>query len=203
MKITAIKQQIKNPERVSIFVDEKYTFSLSLDELVKEKLKKGQELSEADLKRLKKISEDGKLRSRSLEWLLGRPHSTREFKDYLRRKKTEAELVDQLITEFSQKGYLDDAKFAAWFIEMRQRRSKSPRAIRSELLGKGIAGEALAEAMQSDDINEEAALKELITKKQKQPRYKDDNLKLAKYLTSQGFSYDIVKKHLAKDITQD
>jgi hypothetical protein len=33
MKITAIKQQVKNPERVSIFVDGKYEFSLSLDEL--------------------------------------------------------------------------------------------------------------------------------------------------------------------------
>ena len=34
MKITAIKAQVKNPERVSIFVDDKYSFSLSLDELV-------------------------------------------------------------------------------------------------------------------------------------------------------------------------
>jgi hypothetical protein len=33
MKITAIKQQVKNPERVSVFIDEKYEFSLSLDEL--------------------------------------------------------------------------------------------------------------------------------------------------------------------------
>ena len=50
MKITALKQQIKNPERVSIFVDEKYAFSLSLDELVKYKLKNGDELSEVDRK---------------------------------------------------------------------------------------------------------------------------------------------------------
>ena len=78
MKITAIKAQVKNPERVSIFVDDKYSFSLSLDELVKYKIKNGAELDKADIKKYKKLSDDGKLRARSLEWLLNRPHSIRE-----------------------------------------------------------------------------------------------------------------------------
>lgn len=73
MKITALKQQVKNPERVSVFVDEKYEFSLSLDEVVKHKIKNGDELDKADVKKFKKISEDGKLRARALEWLLNRP----------------------------------------------------------------------------------------------------------------------------------
>ena len=46
MKITTIKQQVKNPERASIFVDGKYSFSLSLNELVAEKLKIGQEIDD-------------------------------------------------------------------------------------------------------------------------------------------------------------
>ncbi|MEX1995188.1 MAG: hypothetical protein WD887_00210, partial [Candidatus Saccharimonadales bacterium] len=91
MKITSLKQQIKNPERVSIFVDNKYSFSLSLDELVAQKLKKDTQLDEARLKTLKKLSADGKSRARALNWLLIRPHSTRELQDYLRRKKTDPE----------------------------------------------------------------------------------------------------------------
>ncbi|MBX4199353.1 RecX family transcriptional regulator [Candidatus Saccharibacteria bacterium] len=203
MKITSLKQQIKNPERVSIFVDGKYSFSLSLDELVKHKLAKEQELSEAQVKKFKKISEDGKLRARSLEWLLNRPHSTREFKDYLYRKKADPELSEQLIKEFSAKKYLDDAKFAAWFIELKGRKNRSRRAIRAELLKKGITGEVLDEALAEGEIDEQAALKEIIAKKQKHSRYQNDPLKLAKYLTSQGFSYDLVKKLLAKNTPED
>jgi regulatory protein len=199
MKITSIKQQLKNPERVSIFVDEGYSFSLSLDELIKHKLAKGQELSQGDEKKFKKISEDGKLRARSLEWLLNRPHSTREFKDYLYKKKADPELSESLIREFTKKGYLDDAKFASWFIELKARKNKSTRAIRSELFSKGISGEAADVALQAEAIDEEVALSELINKKSQLSRYKNDPLKLAKYLTSQGFSYDLVKKHLAKD----
>jgi regulatory protein len=113
VKITSIKQQVKNPERVSVFVDDKYAFSLSLDELIKYKLKNDDELDKADIKKFKKISADGKLRARALEWLVNRPHSDREFKDYLYRKKVEPEQIESLVNEFTDKGYLDNAKFAA------------------------------------------------------------------------------------------
>src|SRR3989338_1711055 len=131
MKITVIKAQVKNPERVSVFVDDRYSFSLSLDELVSQKLKKDEELSQADVKRFKKLSDDGKLRARSLEWLLNRPHSIREFKDYLYRKKADLDITESLITEFLSRKYLDEEKFAKWFTELQKRRGKSNRAIRA------------------------------------------------------------------------
>lgn len=200
MKITALKQQVKNPDRVSIFVDDKYEFSLSLDEVVKYKVSNGQELDKLDLKKFKKISEDGKLRARSLEWLLNRPHSTKEFKDYLYRKKADPGLSQALQEEFSNKGYLDDAKFASWFIDVQSRKNKSRRAIRMELLKKGVSGEQLDTAMENEEIDEDQALREIVAKKRKLSRYQNDDLKLARYLTSQGFSYDKVREALKEEI---
>jgi regulatory protein len=196
MKITAIKQQVKNPERVSIFVDSKYEFSLSLDELVKYKLKNNDELDKADVKKYKKISADGKLRARALEWLMNRPHSEREFRDYLYRKKTEPEQTDSLVDEFTQKGYLDNAKFALWFTELQARRGKSDRAIRAELFRKGIGREVVDESIPKSAGEETARLKSMIEKKRRLSRYKNDPQKLAKYLTSQGFSWQDVKDQL-------
>lgn len=196
MKITAIKQQVKKLERVSVFVDEKYEFSLSLDELVKYKVKTGDELEKSDLKKFKKISEDGKLRARSLEWLLNRPHSTREFKDYLYRKKADPDLGAKLISEFSEKGYLDDTKFAAWFIDLETRRHKSRRAIRAELMEKGIGGEDLDTALEASEIDEAQAVKELIAKKQKTSRYRNEPQKLTQYLARQGFNWQTIRENL-------
>jgi regulatory protein len=196
MKITALKQQVKNPERVSIFIDEKYDFSLSLDELVKYKLRKDQELSAGEIKKFKKISADGKLRARALEWLLIRPHSEREFKDYLYRKKAEPDQIESLVTEFTAKKYLDDAKFALWFVDLQARRGKSTRAIRSELYKKGISGEVAGDSLAGDSDNEVERLKSVIEKKQNLSRYKNDKVKFIKYLTSQGFNYSDVKREL-------
>jgi len=196
MKITSIKQQVKNPERVSIFVDGKYEFSLSLDELVKYKLKNDAELDKADIKKFKKISADGKLRARALEWLINRPHSEREFRDYLYKKKVEPEQIESLVGEMTEKGYLDNAKFVAWFTELQARRGKSDRAIRAELFKKGIGREEAEEAVPRNAGDEIERLKAMVEKKQKLSRYKDDPQKLAKYLTSQGFSWQDIKQQL-------
>jgi regulatory protein len=197
MKITAIKQQVKNPERVSIFVDGKYEFSLSLDELVKYKLKNNDELGQDDVKKFKKISADGKLRMRSLEWLINRPHSEREFRDYLYRKKVEPEQIDALVNEFTAKGYLDNAKFAVWFTELQARRGKSDRAIQAELFKKGIGREIADEVLQDGAGDEVNRLRKIIEKKSKLSRYKNDPQKLMQYLVGQGFSWQLVKEELA------
>lgn len=196
MKITAIKQQVKNPQRVSIFVDGKYEFSLSLDELLKEKLANSQELEKTDVKRLKKISADGKLRARALEWLLNRPHSEREFRDYLYRKKAEPEQIDGFVDEFTAKGYLDNSKFAQWFTELQGRRGKSNRAIRSELFKKGIDRELADETLQAGAGDETERLGTMIAKKRKLNRYKKDPQKLMQYLAGQGFGWSDINEAL-------
>ena len=203
MKITTIKQQVKNPERVSVFVDGRYEFSLSLDELLQQKLKNGYELDKADIRRLKKISVDGKLRIRAMEWLLNRPHSTREFRNYLYRKKAEPELIETFIKDFSSRGYLDDRNFGVWFIELQKRRAKSDRALRVELFKKGLSRELVDELLSAEPDDEAERLKLMIEKKAKLLRYRNDPQKLAKYLTSQGFNWQLVKQQLADKEPED
>jgi len=197
MKITSIKQQVKNAERASLFVDGKYSFSLSLNELVVEKLKINQEIDEAELKRLKKLSEDGKLKARALEWAMNRPRSTREFKDYLYRKKAEPEQTDALIQEFTDRGYLSDQNFSNWLIDMRRRGGKSERAIKNELMKKGVPREIIAEVLAHQDGDELERLKTLVEKKRNLSRYKNDEVKFKQFLLRQGFNYDDIKTVLA------
>lgn len=196
MKITTIKRQVKNPQRVSVFVDGRYEFSLTLDELLQQKLKNGYELEKADVKRLKKISADGKMRLRAIEWLLNRPHSTREFRDYLYRKKAEPELTELFIKDFTERGYLNDRKFGVWFIELQKRRAKSDRALRAELFKKGLSRELTEELLAAEPDDEAERLKQMIAKKRKLPRYRDDPQKLKQYLARQGFSYDLINDTL-------
>ena len=199
MKISSLRQQIKNPGRVSVFVGNKYSFSLSLDELVKYKLKNGDQLTAADIKKFKKISADGKLRARALEWLLNRPHSVKEFRDYLYRKKVDELLGKSLTTEFTERGYLDDFKFAQWFAELQLRRGRSNRAIASEFFKKGIDREITDNILESEADSELDRLKQIVAKKELIPRYKNDKQKLAKYLISQGFNFSAIKEVLEID----
>lgn len=197
MKITNIKAQVKNHDRVSIFVDGKYSFSLSLNELVAEKITNNQEVTEADIKKLKKLSEDGKLKARALEWALNRPRSKREFNDYLYRKKADKDFIESLIIEFEGRGYLSDENYSSWLIDLRRRKGKSERAIKSELFSKGVARE-IVDSVTENGNNENERLKILIEKKSKLSRYKTDKQKLTQYLVAQGFKYSDIKTELEK-----
>ncbi|CAN5422000.1 RecX family transcriptional regulator [soil metagenome] len=197
MKITSIKQQIKNPERASLFVDGKYSFSLSLNELIAERLKINQDLDDAELKRLIKLSVDGKLKARALEWVMNRPRSLRELKDYLYRKKAEPEQIESLLSQFEARGFISDKAFAEWLIDMRSRGGKSTRAISNELMKKGVSREMIQETLKKDYEQERAMLKTLVDKRRQLSRYKNDEIKLKQYLLRRGFSYDDIKSVLS------
>lgn len=201
MQITAIKQQVKNPERASIFVDGKYSFSLSLNQLVAERLKLRLEVSKLELERLKKLSTEDKLKMRALAWVLSRPHSEKEFRDYLHRKKADPELIDGWVEEFTSRAYLNDQTFADWWVETR-RSSKlaSNKKLSYELRQKGIDRAVIEQSLGSANPDEELkALKSLVIKKRRLSRYVADPQKLKKYLMSQGYSYTLVSRVLLDD----
>jgi len=197
MKITAIKAQVKNPERVSIYVDGKYSFSLTQSQLLEHRLHSGLELSEADLAKLKYASDYGKLLERTLNYIMIRPRSTREVRDYLWRKKAEPELADAVQHWMQDRGYLNDTSFAQSWVRNRQlTKPVSKRRLVAELRQKGVASESIEQAFMTEEFDENEALREIIAKKRKQARYQDE-VKLMQYLARQGFSYDSIKSALS------
>ena len=117
-KVTDIRQAVKNQNRVNIFVNGKYAFSLDLAQLVDLKLKIGKEITEDELVEYKRLSEFGKLYQRTLEWVLTRPRSVKETEDYLYKKiyekKLEKNYLNNIIEKLKSRNYLDDEKFAEW-----------------------------------------------------------------------------------------
>src|SRR6266498_5520981 len=112
MKITAIKAQVRNPERVSIYVDGKYSFSLTQSQLLEHRLHSGLEVAEEELTKLKYASDYGKILERVMNFIMIRPRSAREVRDYLWRKEAEPELAASVMRYLRDRVYLDDAKFA-------------------------------------------------------------------------------------------
>ena len=102
LKITDIKQGVKNSNRANIFINDKYAFSLDISQVVDFRLKKGEEISAEQLEEYKKASEFGKLYQRTLEWVLTRPRSVRETSDYLFKKTFEKILSDNSYSDLRE-----------------------------------------------------------------------------------------------------
>lgn len=199
--ITDLKQGVKNPNRVNVFVDGKFSFSLDIAQVVDLGVKVGIKLSAEKLDELKKASEFGKLYQRALEWALVRPRSEKEVRDYLYKKVFEKKLdknyIDLIVVRLKEKKYLDDTVFAKYYVENRfVKKGISRRRLSLELMKKGVAKEIIAEVL--DGRNDEEEILKMIAKKR--ARYDDE--KLISYLCRQGFSFELVQ-NLVRDYEKD
>ena len=196
MKITSIKQQIKRAGRYSIFVDEKYSFSLSDDALLASKLVRGQELTADEVEQYKQNSIDDKLYNATLRYLSIRLRSRWELQTYLKRKGASPTLMEDILNKLTKLGYVDDKKFAESFVNDRNLlRPTSRRKLILDLKIKKIPQDIINQAVGSDSAIELENLHKIIERKRRQTKYQD-NLKLMQYLASQGFSYGDIKDAL-------
>jgi len=202
MVVTKITAQQRNQNRVNVFIDTHYALSLTLDQLLAEKLKIGTVLSDADVKKLLKLSEDGKLRARALEWVLLRPRSAKELKTYLMKKQADASLMQSIMDEFARKRYQDDESFARWWVDNRVRKNKSNIAIQSELTQKGIA-RSIADAALSQSGTQKERLRALVIQKKRVAKYKSDPTKFKRFLLGKGFRYSDIDEVLGDAIDAD
>lgn len=208
MKITNLTSQQNDPNRVNVFIDDKYKFSLDVSQVVSLGVKVGREYSEQELAELEQESQFGKLYARALEYCLMRPHSAKEVRDYLwrktratryRSKKTgemkerpgvSQELADRVFERLVERSYIDDRAFARYWVENRKQTSGiSRRKLELELRSKGVSGEIISESLEAVGRDDLAELSKVIAKKRH--RYSDER-KLIQYLVSQGFSYQDV-----------
>jgi regulatory protein len=199
MKITAIKAQVKREGRYSIFVDDKYAFSLSAEGLLDAHLVTGQELSQVDVTDYKRLSQEDKAYNLALAYVARRMRSEGELHDYFRRKQYAPELAEQLLAKLRRLHFVDDVEFAKRWVENRRRlKATSTKKLRLELRQKRVNSDVIQAVLTEDETDEHQLLRDLVEKKRRISRYQDDQ-KLMMYLARQGFTYDDIKAALARD----
>jgi len=193
--ITRLVAGKRNPSRVNVYLDGSFSFTLSAEEVIKRTLKFGLELTDEKVEELQGLGSQEKLFGKIINFLSYRPRSRRELTDrlkkYLKDHPDSDPVIASILARLEKLGYLDDHKFAAWFVESRQTsRPRSTRHLRSELFKKGIDKDIIDQILVGQD-NDEQAIQALIKKKSSLPREK-----LIAYLARRGFSYDLIKKSL-------
>lgn len=218
--VTKMTPGVRDPNRVNIFLDGHFAFSLDLTQVIEAGVKIGYHVTDKRLEELRRMSEFGKLYQRTLEWVLTRPHSVRETRDYLRRrqikrrqlnrqrareeKKPLAELEDDVmqlvIARLIEKKYLNDQKFAEFYVENRYvRRGISHKRLRMELQQKGVSSDLISAAMAKVQRDENEEILKVIAKKRK--KYND--FQLVAYLVRQGFGFQQAKDAVEAAKEQD
>ena len=216
-RVTNMKEAAHGQNRVNIYIDDSFFCSLDISQVVDHSIKIGCELTEEKLADLKRASDFGKFYTQALEYVLMRPHSIKEIRDYLKRKtlnkkirvknritgeyqvKTQkgydSSLIPLVLERLDKHGHLDDHRFAELWVENRSiKKGVSLKKLRIELVKKGVSQDIIEDVLHSKSRDEREELRKVIARKAN--RY-DNQQKLIQYLVRQGFNYSDVLDELA------
>lgn len=200
--VTAIKQQQKRADRYSIFIDGKYSFSLSDTQLVDSGLASGQELSDAKIEEYQAASEYGKALRAAYNLLSYRARSRHELSDRLARKGYDEETVENVINRLIELKLINDEDFAASLLRQPQSKLRSTRRLQQELYKKGIDRQISEQSIQElGSQHDYEAIKERI-EKHLQKKSDPDRARLIAMLSRQGFRVRLILDVLNQEFSE-
>jgi regulatory protein len=189
-RITALKVQKKNPNRVSVYLDGEFAFGVS--RIVAAWLQVGQDLSDEKIVELQQQETQEASLQKAMLLLSYRPRSEAEIRQRLREDGFEPEVIAITVDRLRLNGLLQDENFAQTWIENRGAfRPRSQKMLAFELRRKGIAEEtiqqALAESSSDNDLAYQAAAR--YARKLAGTEWEEFHRRLLAFLGRRGFSY--------------
>lgn len=198
--VTAIQSQVRDPDRVSVFIDGTFAIGIARDVADAFGLHKDQMLDEALLANLMARNFVHKATTTALNLLSYRPRSEGEIRRELQQGKYPDSTIEQVLARLRDWHYVDDADFAQRWIENRSaHRPRASRLLAQELKAKGIQPEITAEAIAEADIDEASDALALARQRSRQLHELDPQVRerrLTGFLARRGYGFDVIRATL-------
>jgi len=191
-----MKSQVRDPERVSVFIDRKFSFGISLEIALSEGVRVGEELDTDRVKALVARDEVGRATGSALNLLARRPRSSQEVRSRLKQKGFAEPAVEEALQRLEGWNYVDDADFARYWVENREaNRPRGRRLLEQELRHKGVDREVARSAIDAAEPDEFADALELANGKLRSYSGLDPQVarrRLAGFLGRRGYGFDVI-----------
>lgn len=210
-KITKITNQVNNKDRYNVFINDKYSFSMSADQYLDNPyLRSGYEISDVEIEKLKGASENDLAFNYIIYQLSFAMRTEKQIRDKFKKKdKYSQESIEFAIDKAKRLGMIDDDYFCRLYIDECIANKKGINKIKSKLYEKGISKEIyepIIEEIVNGNSEENIMLNNAIDKCTirnrtiSEPDIYKRKTKLLRYLSGQGFDYNTAKEAVEKVI---
>jgi regulatory protein len=199
-KITALRAQAKDPQRINVFVNGEFALGVSQATLAKTGLFVGKHVDAEEFALIEQLESADKAYQAALRYLEARPRSTTEVRQRLQRKDFAPEAIEAAIGRLSELELLDDSAFARFWVENRQaNRPRGVSALRDELRRKGIDTGVAAEVLSDTSLTGDEAASARTLARGALRKYADSRdrkafeRRMGSYLQRRGFGFEIIR----------
>lgn len=198
--ITAIEDQHRDPERVSVFLDGSFAFGIHRQVAAELGLIVGRRLEEPDVRAALSADEAQRAVAAALQFLAHRPRSAVEVERRLTRRGFSDGAREVAMTRLREWRYVDDTLFARAWVENRvEHQPRGRRLLKQELREKGVDAALVDEAIEDAEIDEFPAALRLAQKRVVTLQREEvpvQRRRLTAYLQRRGYGWDVVRRVL-------
>ena len=144
--VTAITPQVKNAKRCNIYLDGEFFCGMALETVMKNRLKVGMRIDEADIEKIQLDSEKTAALDRALTFLSGAVKTEKQTRDHLKEKGYVPLVIDYVVEKCVEYGFIDDGDYARRYVETYADK-KGVMLIKRELRLKGVSEDAAETAL--------------------------------------------------------
>lgn len=193
--ITKVEVQKKDETRVNIYVDDKFYVGMSMECAIKNHIKKGLEIDLNILDELVLDDEKTVAMAKATKYMGGALKTTKQIRDYLRKKEFAPNTIDYVINKMLEYGYLDDENYAKSFV-LTYSNKYGKLKLKSMLKSKGVS-DKIIDSMLGGEVELSDSMEATATKYMKNKELNEKNIvKLARFLMSRGYEFDKINGYI-------
>ncbi|GAP15236.1 uncharacterized protein conserved in bacteria [Longilinea arvoryzae] len=198
-KITALKAQKRNPNRINVYLDGEFAFGLA--RIVAAWLQIGQSINDEKILTLQSQDTIEVAYQKALHFLSYRQRSEDEIRRKMQTAGFDEEIANIVLGRLRETGMVSDSAFARGWVENRAAsRPRSRRALAIELRRKGISEEDISNALAETDDESDLAYRAGVryANRLSQADWDTFRERLTAFLGRRGFSYGTIVPQVRK-----
>lgn len=206
MEITATEKNKKYKDRLSVYIDGKFSFTISEDDFISMNLYENPVLTEEKIDYIKNTLNFREAKALAVRYLSWKLRTEQEVRVKLRDEGYDGACVEQVIEELKSIGYINNKLYAQKYVFDRSKlKPRSKRLMRQELKSKGIPDDIADEVLDDWKIEDHVVAENLLKRKFGKYDLSDDKIRQKAYmfLLHRGFSHDTIAEALQNFIEKD
>jgi len=199
MTITSVEKSKKNKDRMFVFVDGSYCFSISEEDYISLNLYEKREITLDEINNIKSNLNFREAKSRAVKFLALKIRTENEVLKKLEDEGYDQEVAEVVIEELKSIGYINDKMYVQKYLYDRSKlKPISKKLLKYQLKNKGIIEEIIDEVVDSWEIDDETVAETLVKRKFGKYDLSDEKVikKVYSFLLHRGYNSEIIQKIL-------
>ena len=201
MEITSAERNKKNRYRMSIYIDDKFAFTIGEDDFLSMNLYERKEITTEELEYIKNTLNFRSAKVAAVRYLSMKLRTEKEVRQKLHEQGFDSENIESVVEELKGIGYINNKLYAQKFVFDRSKlKPKSKKLLKLELQSRGISSEIADEVLDDWKVDEAIVAEELVKRRFGKYDLQDETVlkKVYMFLNHRGYNRRLIEEVVNK-----